>query len=142
VINFPGLLSLERLCLCTYTRSFDNSDENRVRYPLITITQILQNLSSIKHLTLTICLRFQGKDITRVDWSPLANFLFNGISILIGRIEALQFFIRVKHYLVVFAVDEGDCNVFERELSLADRSNQFGRVSKVTRRIKPVYLEP
>ena len=76
-IDFLGLPSLERLCLCTYTPSFNNSDETRVRCAVITITQILQNLSSIKHLTLVICLRFDGEDITQVDWSPLADFLFD-----------------------------------------------------------------
>ena len=77
-INFPSLPSLERLRLCTHTNSFkcpQNSDDNLVRYALSTIAQILHSLSSFKHLTLIICLWFRGKNITQVDWSPLANFL-------------------------------------------------------------------
>ena len=52
-----------------------NSDNNLIRYALFTIAKILQDLSSLKHLTLIICLEFTGKDITQVDWSPLSNFL-------------------------------------------------------------------
>jgi len=74
-IDFPSLPSLERLRLCTYTSSLKDSDHHLVRRALITITQILQNLATIKHLTLIICLRFGNKDITQVDWSPLADFL-------------------------------------------------------------------
>ena len=74
-IDFPSLPSLERLRLCTYTSSLKDSDDHLVRRALITITQILQNLATIKHLTLIICLRFGNKDITQVDWSPLADFL-------------------------------------------------------------------
>ena len=58
-INFPGLPSRERLLLCTHTRAFEypqNTDNDLVRYALITITQILQNLSSLKRLTLIISL--------------------------------------------------------------------------------------
>ena len=62
-IDFPGLPNLERLRLRTYTGSFN------------TITQILRNLSSLKHLTLFICLQFKGRDITQVDWSLLTDFL-------------------------------------------------------------------
>jgi len=53
----------------------ENSDDYTVRRALLTITQILQSLSSLKHLTLVLCLRFRGRDVTQVDWSPLANFL-------------------------------------------------------------------
>ena len=73
----PGLPSLERLRLCTYTGSSEStvSDSYLVNHVLSEITQILRNFSSLKHLTLIICLRFRGSDITQVDWSPLADFL-------------------------------------------------------------------
>ena len=73
-IDFPGLPSLERLRICTYTRSSGEADENLSYAPSIT-TQILQKFSAIKHLTLIICLQFRGEDITHVNWSPLADFL-------------------------------------------------------------------
>jgi len=38
-------------------------------------TQILRNLSPLKHVTLILCIRFRDEDITHVDWSPLADFL-------------------------------------------------------------------
>ena len=44
------------------------------RRAVITTTQILQKFSSIKHLTLTICLQFKSEDITQ-DWSPLVDSL-------------------------------------------------------------------
>ena len=43
----------------------------------ITTIHFLQKLSSIKHLTLIILLQFRGEDITEIDWSPLANLLFD-----------------------------------------------------------------
>ena len=76
-IDFPGLPSLERLRLCTYYKVGEyrqDTDNNLVRCALITIAQILQNFSSLKHLTLIICLQFIDEDFTQVDWSPLANF--------------------------------------------------------------------
>ena len=73
-IDFPRLPSLERLRLCTYTSSSEGFSNYLVHHALIMITQILQNLSSIKYLTLIICLRFGG-DTTQIDWSPLADFL-------------------------------------------------------------------
>ena len=38
-------------------------------------TQILRNLSPLKHLTLIICIQFRDEDITHLDWSPLTDFL-------------------------------------------------------------------
>jgi len=73
-IDFPSLPSLEQLHICTFTRLAAGSDKDLARRAITTTTQILQNLSSIKHLTLTICLRFKGEDITQ-DWSPLVDFL-------------------------------------------------------------------
>ena len=77
-IDFPRLPSLERLRLCTYTRFARrpaDSAKNLIHYALITISQILRSFSSLKHLTLIVCLKFRSRDITQVDWSPLANFL-------------------------------------------------------------------
>src|SRR6266571_5112513 len=77
-IDFPVLPSLERLRLCTYTSSFkrpQNCDNNLVHHAVFAITRTLRGFSSLKHLTLIVCLRFRDKDITQVDWSPLANFL-------------------------------------------------------------------
>ena len=84
-IDFPGLLSLERLRICTYTSSVkcpQNSDKNLLHSALSTVAQILRTPFSLKHLTLIICLRFRGKDITQVDWSPLASFLSDRLSSL------------------------------------------------------------
>jgi len=64
--DFPALPSLERLRLCL----FQYSDHN-----LYAINQVLQNFTSLKHLTLIICLQFSGGDVTHVDWSPVADFL-------------------------------------------------------------------
>jgi len=82
-IDFPDLPSLERLCLCTYTSSSTcpvRSDEYLVHYALTTIAIILRNLSSLKHLTLIVCLQFRGNNIAEVDWSPLADFLSERLS--------------------------------------------------------------
>ena len=80
-IVFPGLPSLERLRICTYTDSFrcpPGSDNNLIYLTPFTIAQkLLQNLSSLKHLTLIICLQFRGEDTTQVDWSPLADFVLD-----------------------------------------------------------------
>ena len=76
--DFPGLPNLERLHLCTYTSSFRyirNCDDRLIHCALAAITPILQAFSSLKHLTLIVCLEFRDKDITQVDWSPLADFL-------------------------------------------------------------------
>ena len=59
-VNLPSLPSFERL-LCTYTSSFKcppNSDNDLIA--LFTIAKVLQSLSSLKHLTLMICLQFTG----------------------------------------------------------------------------------
>ena len=74
-VNFPGLPNLERLLLCTFTGPLNLSDNNLIRHALITIAQILRSCSSVKHLILILCLPFWGADITKVDWSPLANLL-------------------------------------------------------------------
>ena len=74
-IDIPSLPNLERLRFCTSMTSFNDPDHYVVYRALIATTQILQNLSPLKHLTLIICIRFRGEDITRVDWSPLADFL-------------------------------------------------------------------
>ena len=74
-IDFPSLPNLERLRLCTYTASFKDPDDYMVSRALVLTTQILRNLSPLKHLTLIICIQFRGEDITHVDWSPLADFL-------------------------------------------------------------------
>jgi len=65
-IDFPALPSLERLRLCLFQDS---------RHNLYAINQILPQFFSLKHLTLIICLQFSGRDITHVDWSPLADLL-------------------------------------------------------------------
>jgi len=54
---------------------FNDPDHYVVYRALIMTTQILQNLSPLKHLTLIICIRFIDEDITHVDWSPLPDFL-------------------------------------------------------------------
>jgi len=54
---------------------FNDPDHYVVYRALIMTTQILQNLSPLKHLTLIICIRFRDEDITHVDWSPLPDFL-------------------------------------------------------------------
>jgi len=82
-MDFPGLPSLERLRLCSYTSSFtfsQNSDNKLVRYASVPIAQILQTFPSLKHLTLIVCLQFKGNNITEVDWSPLADFLSERLS--------------------------------------------------------------
>ena len=82
-IDFPGLPSLDRLRLCTYSSSFTfprSSDNKLVRYASVPIAQILQTLPSLKHLTLIVCLEFRGYHITGVDWSPLADFLSERLS--------------------------------------------------------------
>ena len=66
-IDFPALPSLERLRLCSLLK---DSDHN-----LYAINQILHKFSSLKHLTLIVCLQFSGGDITHVDWSPLTDLL-------------------------------------------------------------------
>ena len=73
--DFPGLRSLERLRIYTYISTFENYDNYTVRRALLTITQILRNLSSLKHLTLLLCLRYTSRGIPEVDWSPLVDFL-------------------------------------------------------------------
>ena len=65
-IDFPALPSLERLRLCLFQDS---------RHNLYAINHILPNFSSLKYLTLIICLKFSGGNITHVDWSPLADLL-------------------------------------------------------------------
>jgi len=65
-IDFPALPSLERLRLCLFQDS---------RHNLYAINHILPQFFSLKHLTLIICLQFSGRDITHVDWSPLADLL-------------------------------------------------------------------
>jgi len=57
--------------------SFNDPDHYVVYRALIMTTQILRNLSLLKHLTLIICIQFRDEDITHVDWSPLADFLFD-----------------------------------------------------------------
>ena len=52
-----------------------DSNNNLVRCALITIAQILRNFSSLKHLTLILCLQSIGEEVTQIDWSPLANLL-------------------------------------------------------------------
>jgi len=54
-----------------------SSDNYPVRRAIIVITQILQKVSSVPHLTLIICHRFRWEGITHVDWSLLGDFLFN-----------------------------------------------------------------
>ena len=54
---------------------FNDPDHYVVYRALIMTTQILRNLSLLKHLTLIICIRFRDEGITQVNWSPLADFL-------------------------------------------------------------------
>ena len=54
-----------------------SSDNYTVRRAIIVITQILQKVSSLRHLTLIICHRFSCEGITHVDWSLLGEFLSN-----------------------------------------------------------------
>jgi len=51
------------------------SDNYTVRRAIMTSTQILQNASSLQHLTLIICHQFRWEGIIHVDWSLLADFL-------------------------------------------------------------------
>ena len=50
-------------------------DKNFIRYALGAISQILQQFSLLRHLTLVVCLQSRGGDLTQIDWSPLADFL-------------------------------------------------------------------
>ena len=68
-------LASRTLSLCTYTASFKDCDDYVLCRALIATTQILRNLSPLKHLTLIICIQFRDEDITHVDWSPLPDFL-------------------------------------------------------------------
>ena len=59
---------------------FKYSDNYTVSRAVFAFIQILQNVSSLQHLTLILRHRVMCEGITHVDWSLLADFLYNRCS--------------------------------------------------------------
>ena len=73
--DFSSLKSLKRLKISKYTRSGHIRDANLIRASILPILPTLETAPPLNLLVLSLGLRFKGRNIAGVDWSPLANYL-------------------------------------------------------------------